>query len=77
MPGAVSRSSTFALTNATFPYLRQLARLGLSGFVGQDVHTGRGLNTWRGKVYHEGVSSAFDMELAPMEEVLNEEGEDE
>ncbi len=72
MPGAVSRSSTFALTNATFPYLRILAGSGLVDFVRSSHGAGRGLNAWHGRVCHDGVSGAFDMPLAPIEELLAE-----
>ncbi len=71
MPGAVSRTSTFALTNATLPYLLTLANLGLRGFAQSDLGLAKGLNIWDGKVYHAGVCSAFDLELAPLEEVIN------
>lgn len=69
MPGAVSRTSTFALTNATLPYLRQLARLGVGGFVESSPLNARGLNVASGKIFHDGVSDAFDLPLAPLEEM--------
>ncbi|MCA8959596.1 MAG: alanine dehydrogenase [Planctomycetes bacterium] len=69
MPGAVSRTSTFALTNATLPYLRVLARDGVNGFVRKSPRYARGLNAIGGKVYHEGVSSAFGMDLHPIEDL--------
>lgn len=72
MPGAVARTSTFALTNATLPYLRQLARLGLQGFVDHSRLYARGLNVASGKIYHDGVSSAFDLPLAPLEDLRHE-----
>ncbi len=64
MPGAVARTSTFALTNATLPYLKRLAAGGLDEFVRRDPLDGLGLNAYRGRIYHEGVSSAFGRELA-------------
>ena len=67
MPGAVSRTSTFALTNATLPYLRHLAFRGISGLTKKDRGSAKGLNVYGGKVYHEGVSSAFDLELTSVE----------
>ncbi|MEM7163906.1 MAG: alanine dehydrogenase [Planctomycetota bacterium] len=69
MPGAVARSSTFALTNATFPFLQLLAARGVQGFIARDHCTALGVNIHEGRVYHEGVSSAFDLELAPIEEL--------
>ncbi|MGB3942944.1 MAG: alanine dehydrogenase [Candidatus Manganitrophaceae bacterium] len=59
MPGAVPRTSTFALTGVTFPYLEELARLGLKGAVDADPALARGVNTYDGKVIHPGVAKAF------------------
>ena len=75
MPGAVARSSTFALTNATFPFLRRLAGPGdvtesLQRFVNSSPGTAQGLNVHAGKVCHEGVSSAFGLELTPLNELV-------
>ncbi len=67
MPGAVSRTSTFALTNATLPYLVTLADRGLEGFVNVSPGHARGLNTYAGNVYHRGVSKAFELPLASVE----------
>ena len=69
MPGAVARTSTFALTNATFPYLRRIADAGLRGIVGAEPGVVKGLNIYQGKVYHAGVSSAFGMDLTPVVEL--------
>ncbi|MFQ5655811.1 MAG: hypothetical protein ACE5GW_13910, partial [Planctomycetota bacterium] len=69
MPGAVARTSTFALTNATFPYLRKLAASGLGGLTGSSPGEARGLNIHRGRIFHEGVSEAFGLNLAPREEL--------
>ena len=67
MPGAVSRTSTFALTNATLPYLMTLAERGLDGFVRTSPGHAQGLNTYAGNVYHRGVSKAFDLPLTPID----------
>ncbi len=69
MPGAVARTSTFALTNATLPYLNSLAEQRLEGFVRLTPGHAKGLNTYGGKVYHRGVSKAFDLPLASIEEI--------
>jgi len=69
MPGAVSRTSTFALTNATLPYLATLAERGLEGFVRTSPGHALGLNVVGGRVYHRGVSKAFDLPLAPIAEL--------
>ena len=64
MPGAVPRTSTFALTNVTLPYLRMLADGGLKGFLGQGPHVAGGLNIHRGRVHHKGVADAAGLPLA-------------
>ena len=69
MPGAVARSSTFALTNATFPYLQLLAARGVHGFIDRDPNWALGVNIHEGRIYHEGVSSAFDLDIAPIAEL--------
>ena len=61
MPGALPRTSTLALTNATFPYLKALATDGLTSFFELGPGARRGVNVHAGKIYHEGVASAFDM----------------
>lgn len=69
MPGAVSRTSTFALTNATQPYLLELASEGLESFVKRDPLRAQGLNVFGGKVFHRGVSKAFDLPLHPIDDL--------
>jgi alanine dehydrogenase len=69
MPGAVARTSTFALTNATLPYLATLAERGLEGFVRTSPGHALGLNIVSGRVYHHGVSKAFDLPHAPIAEL--------
>lgn len=60
MPGAVPRTSTFALTNATFPYLLLLADQGTWALF-RNPALMRGLNTYRGKLTYQGVAEAFGM----------------
>jgi alanine dehydrogenase len=62
MPGAVARTSTFALTNATLPYVRMLADLGMERAFMQDPGFARGLNIQAGKIVHEAVAR----DLAPL-----------
>ncbi|HIA27980.1 MAG TPA: alanine dehydrogenase [Planctomycetes bacterium] len=69
MPGAVSRTSTFALTNATQPYLLELAQNGLHGFVRRSLGHQQGLNLCGGKVFHRGVSKAFSLPLSPIDDL--------
>jgi alanine dehydrogenase len=61
MPGAVPRTSTFALTNATLPFVRSLADLGWRDALVRDPHLARGLNVHEGVITHEAV--ARDLEL--------------
>lgn len=59
MPGAVPRTSTIALTNGTFPYVRRLAAGGWREACRRDAALRRGLNIVKGKVVHAGVAEAF------------------
>ena len=70
MPGAVARTSTFALTNVTLPYLEVLAREGIEGFLGFGEHVAAGLNVHAGRVYHEGVAGSFDLPLESVTSLL-------
>jgi alanine dehydrogenase len=70
MPGGVPRTSTLALTNATFPYAARLARLGWQDALRQDRPLALGLNIVHGKVVYPGVADAFEMPLTPLEQVL-------
>ncbi len=70
MPGAVPRTSTLALTNATFPYAATLARLGWSEACRRDPALRQGLNIVHGSVVHPGVADAFELPLRDVEEVL-------
>ncbi|MEP6832725.1 MAG: alanine dehydrogenase [Gemmatimonas sp.] len=61
MPGAVPRTSTLALTNATLPYTLLLANLGWKKALKKNSALLKGLNMTGGKLTYEGVSSAFNM----------------
>ena len=61
MPGAVSRTSTFALTNATLPYAVQLANLGVEEAVTRSPGLRPGVNVYRGAVTYEPVAASLDM----------------
>lgn len=67
MPGAVSRTSTFALTNRTLPWARRIARDGLAAAAAADPVLRRGINTWRGRLCHEPVARALGLPYAPWE----------
>ena len=64
IPGAVSRTSTYALTNATFPYLRRIASQGWHEAAAADEALGRGLNIVEGKVVNRAVAETFGLPLA-------------
>jgi alanine dehydrogenase len=59
MPGAVPRTSTYALTNATLPFVRALADRGWRAALARDPHLARGLNVHEGEVKHEAVARAL------------------
>jgi alanine dehydrogenase len=63
MPGAVPRTSTLALTNATLPYARRLARNGWRRACSEDQALFQGLNVIEGAVVYPGVAEAFRLEL--------------
>jgi alanine dehydrogenase len=58
MPAAVPHTSTFALTNATFPYLLELANKGVEKACHEHPGLCAGVNTWQGKVTHKGVAES-------------------
>lgn len=61
MPGAVPRTSSLALNNATLPYVIRLANEGLSALK-HDAHFMNGLNIYQGKVTHQGVANSLNLE---------------
>jgi alanine dehydrogenase len=63
IPGAVSRTSTFALCNATLPYIRLLAKLGLAELCQNQPSFRSALNIAEGQVYDRGVAEAFNLPL--------------
>jgi alanine dehydrogenase len=65
MPGAVPRTSTFALTNATLPYVRSLADLGWQGALKRDPGLAAGLNVHAGAITHEVVARALGLSARP------------
>lgn len=70
MPGGVARTSTLALTNATFPYALTLANKGWERACREDRALALGLNVVRGKVTYPGVAEAFGLDFTPVEDVL-------
>jgi alanine dehydrogenase len=64
MPGAVGRTSTYALTNVTLPYVLQLARKGTEKALGENAALKQGLNIFKGKVTNPAVAETFGLECA-------------
>jgi len=62
MPGAVPRTSTFALSSVTLPYVRTLADLGWEAALAADPHLARGLNVHDGHITHEAAAQALQLE---------------
>ena len=71
MPGAVARTSTFALNNATLPFTLALANKGYRKAVADDVHLLNGLNVHEGHVTCEPVSTALKLKYADPRKLLN------
>ena len=71
MPGAVPVTSTFALTNATLPYVLALADEGLVGALEKVPGLKPGVNVAGGKVTHPAVAEGVGVEYTPVEEVLS------
>src|SRR5688572_15939806 len=70
MPGAVSRTSTLALTNATFPYAMTLANKDWKTACRDDRALALGINVVDGKCTYPGVAEAFALDYTPVEKVL-------
>lgn len=70
IPGAVARSSTFGLTNATLPYVLQLADKGWRKACKDNKELLEGLNVVGGKVVYKGVAEAWNLPYTPVEDVL-------
>ncbi len=61
MPGAVARTSAFALNNATLPFAVRLANLGAEAAMKADPHLAAGLNVSNGHIRHQAVADALDL----------------
>ena len=70
MPGAVARTSTFALNNATLPFTLALADKGHRRALAEDVHLKNGLNVAGGKLTYKAVAEAHGLDFTPAEEAL-------
>jgi alanine dehydrogenase len=70
MPGAVPRTSTFALTNATLPYALRLANRGFLDAISADPGLKEGVNTYAGKLTYKAVADDQGLEYTALEEIL-------
>ncbi len=66
MPGAVGRTSTYALTNVTLPYVLQLARKGYAQAIADSPALRQGVNVHAGKVTNPAVAETFGLECVPL-----------
>ena len=69
IPGAVPRTSTYALSNATLPYILRLAGGGITETIIQEPALAKGVNIHQGKITYEAVARAFGMEYTPLENI--------
>ncbi len=70
IPGAVSRTSTFALTNATLPFAVKIANFGVSAFAKESSAFAKGVNVYMGKVTCSAVADSLGMEFTELSKVL-------
>jgi alanine dehydrogenase len=70
MPGAVPRTSTFALTNATLPYALRLANRGFFEAIGSDPGLKAGVNTYAGHCTYEAVAASQGLKYTPLDELI-------
>ncbi len=70
MPGAVPRTSTYALSNATLPYAVRLANMGAEAAIRANSALAKGVNTYKGKITYPRVAEAFGLEYTPLETLL-------
>ena len=70
MPGAVAKTSTVALTNATLPYAVEIANKGWKRAMNENSEIRSGANVVKGKITYKGVSDAFGLEHIPINDML-------
>ncbi|MBU2522048.1 MAG: alanine dehydrogenase [Proteobacteria bacterium] len=61
IPGAVPRTSTYALSNATLPYVLKLANMGLEAAINADPSLSKGINIYKGKITYQAVAEALGL----------------
>ncbi len=70
MPGAVPRTSTYALNNATLPYALRIAKAGLKQALRGDASLARGVNTLEGRLTSRAVGEAHSLEYVPLSKMM-------
>ncbi len=73
MPGSVPFTSTIALANTTYPYVKQIAEQGCLDALQANDALLKGLNIYKGMVTHQGVATAFNLDYTPPAIVLNKQ----
>ncbi len=70
MPGALAKTSTMALTNATLPYAVEIANKGWERAMKENPEIKLGANVVKGKITYQAVADAFGLEYTPIDDVL-------
>src|ERR671918_434641 len=70
MPGAVPHTSTYALTNATLPYVVALSEMGLEGAAKEDPALAKGVNVYKGTLVNAPVAEAHGLDYTPLEDLI-------
>jgi alanine dehydrogenase len=70
MPGAVPRTSTFALTNVTLPYAQKLASKGVTAAIKNDPGLKNGVNTYKGHITHLAVAASQELDFTLIDELI-------
>jgi alanine dehydrogenase len=70
MPGAVPRTSTFALTNTTLPFVEQMAAVGVADAVRDNPALAAGVNIWRGEIVCDGVAESLGLPCGDLARLL-------
>ena len=70
MPGAVARTSTYALNNVTLPHALRIADLGWKEALRRDPHLRAGLNVWDGKVTYQAVADDLGLPYTPAQDAI-------
>ncbi|MBN1277971.1 MAG: alanine dehydrogenase, partial [Deltaproteobacteria bacterium] len=70
MPGAVPRTSTYALSNAVLPYLLALANEGFPDAARRNEALAKGVNIYKGKITYKAVADAFGLEYTPLDSMI-------